>query len=371
MSSSPSISCAEATTTITSSQMIALPLELASGGTFSVRVAVFGASANSFQVYRAIVDTGSPYLVLPFSGSGSERKKRDDYLLLNSNYPSTEEIYGAVKGKIDWKLASYTFRDERLQISPEIASATGVIGVLDEALTKEATGGGGASYGLMGLIRNSNPNADRKRFPDPRPTFFEQQCIVNEEGDSSGAECKHIKSFCINAPLRQLSFSTESLIQDPPRAMELIDLRKYGDFVDHYAVKVESISFDFVSISSARPIVAVFDSGLTGCLLIRPFWDFVQKYYAASKARRDKAEVYEFNSVSIAVKELGGTICNLKSSAEDDRRRFYVKPIDLDWFDDERTAPYVIILGQTFLSQGSLTIDMESRQSTFQELILR
>jgi len=136
-------------------------------------------------------------------------------------------------------------------------------------------------------------------------------------------------------------------------------------------VKVESISFDFVSISSARPIVAVFDSGLTGCLLIRPFWDFVQKYYAASKARRDKAEVYEFNSVSIAVKELGGTICNLKSSAEDDRRRFYVKPIDLDWFDDERTAPYVIILGQTFLSQGSLTIDMESRQSTFQELILR
>jgi len=370
----PNISCADVTDT--SCQIITLPLEPASGGTFCVRCTVFGISDNSFQVYRTIVDTGSPYLVLPFAGNGSGRRRRftqvkdDDALLLSpSDYQSTSEIYGAVTGQIDWKLASYSFRDPRLQIrqysSQEITSA-GVLGVLDEALTNEATGGGTIQpYGLLGLIQNSNPDADRTRFPDPRPTFFEQECIVVENDVGSGrTETKRIKSFCMNAPLQELSFSTESLIQDQSNSMQLFDLRTYGDFVDHYAVKVKSISFDGLELSTKgikRPIVAVFDSGLTGCLLIRPFWDFVQKYYTDNTT-----DTRDFRSVSIAVKEVGGAVCNIKSSFEDDQRLFYVNSIDLDWFDDEATAPYVIILGQTFLSQGSLTIDMDQRLATFQ-----
>lgn len=380
----PSTSSAE--TTATSSQ-ITLPLELASGGTFCVRCTVFGSSTNSFEVYRTIVDTGSPYLVLPFTGNDSGRKKEQQRftkvkgedkasLLSPSDYPSTSEIYGSVRGDIDWKLASYSFRDPRLKIrqysSQEITSA-GVIGVLDEALTNEATGGGTIQppYGLLGLIQNSNPNADKNRFPDPRPTFFEQECIVDDVSGSSSAEYKRIKSFCMNAPLRELNFSTESLIKDQSGAMDLFDLRKYGDFVDHYAVKVKSISFDDKTMTTKRikrPIVAVFDSGLTGCLLIRPFWDYVQNYYATN-VKEDTSDVREFHSVTISVQELGGTICNIKSSAEDDPRKFYVNQIDLDWFDDDETAPYVIILGQTFLSQGSLTIDMDKRLSTFQQKI--
>lgn len=374
----PSVSCAEATAT-TSSQ-ITLPLELASGGTFCIRCTVFDSNKNSFQVYRTIVDTGSPYLVLPFAGNDSGRKKQqrftkdDDVISLSpSDYPTTSEIYGSVTGNIDWKLASYSFRDPRLQIrqysSQEITSA-GVIGVLDEALTNEATGGGAIQpYGLLGLIQNSNPEADKTRFPDPRPTFFEQECIVDEDNNgSSNTEYRRIKSFCMHAPLRELTFSTESLINDQSDAMSLFDLRKYGDFVDHYAVKVKAISFDGITMSTKsikRPIVAVFDSGLTDCLLIRPFWDHVQKYYATN-VKDDASDVRDFHSVSISVKEMGGTVCNIKSSAVKDPRKFYVNPIDLDWFDDEATAPYVIILGQTFLSQGSLTIDMDKRLLTFQ-----
>ena len=63
---------------------------------------------------------------------------------------------------------------------------------------------------------------------------------------------------------------------------------------------------------------------------------------------------------------MGGKVCNMTSNVEDDPRKFYVDPIDLDWFDDETTAPYVIILGQTFLSQGALTIDLDKRLLTFQ-----
>ena len=163
----PITSCADATDT-----SCTLPLEPASGGTFCVRCTVFDINANSFQVYRTIVDTGSPYLVLPFAGNGSGRKKRqrftkvkednDDALLLSlSEYQSTSEIYGAVSGQIDWKLARYSFRDPRLQIRrqynyQEITSA-GVLGVLDEALTNEATGGGTFQpYGLLGLTKQQS-----------------------------------------------------------------------------------------------------------------------------------------------------------------------------------------------------------------------
>ena len=150
----------------------------------------------------------------------------------------------------------------------------------------------------------------------------------------------------------------------------MVDLRKYGDFVDHYAVEVNSICFDGMTISTnsiRRPIVAVFDSGLTGTLLIKPFWDFVQKYYAENSNAKDTApsETHNFHSASITVKQMDGKVCSLKSSLEDDPRQFYISPIDLDWFDDERTSPYCIIVGQTCLSQGTLTIDMDKRLSTF------
>ena len=49
---------------------ITLPLELSSGGTLSVRV-IF-TSDKSVEVYKAIVDTGSPYLVLPSSNDNNK-----------------------------------------------------------------------------------------------------------------------------------------------------------------------------------------------------------------------------------------------------------------------------------------------------------
>ena len=367
--------CAEAATE--SSSEITLPLEPASGGTFCIRCTVFGMNNDSFRVYRTIVDTGSPYLVLPFAGNDQNQKRKqrlkmkvnDATLLSPSDYPSTTEIYGSVEGKIDWKLASYSFRDPRLQIRNykcRELTTYGVVGVLDEALTNEATGGGTFQpYGLLGLIQNSNPAADRSRFPEPRPTFFEQECI---EKDVDSKEYKRIKSFSLSATRRELTFSAESLIKDQSRAMKLVDLRQYGDFVDHYAVEVKSLSFDGITMSSkdiTRPIVAVFDSGLTGCLLIRPFWDFVQKNIVSDSMQTTPDE-RDFQSASVQLKELRGTVCIISSSAEINPRQFYVNPIDLDWFDDPATAPYVIILGQTFLSQGSLTIDMDKRLSTFQ-----
>jgi len=371
---------------------VTLPLEPASGGTFSVRIRLLPLvegdhNDESFLLYRAIVDTGSPYLVLPSSGSSKEYARNDDRAttwLSKSNYTPTEEVYGSVKGLMNWKYARYAFRDPHLRVGlsktntesqsislSETINAEGVVGILDDALTKEATGGGMIEpYALIGLIRDHNPKADRSRFPFPRPTFLEQECISIDNNEHS------IKSFTIDGPRRELTLSSQSLISAIDPVLPLVDLRVYGDFVDHYAVVIDSITFDGISLTSSslnrfgggnsNEIVGVFDTGLTSCLMIRPFWDVVNKFLEAQGTTTDSIA-----SISLSLKQIGGgkmkrvvTPCNISSSIISDPR-FYVKPIDLDWFDDEQNSPYVIVLGQTLLNQGALTIDLNTRVATF------
>lgn len=407
--------------------IVTLPMEPASGGTFCIRCTLF-ASGNddtsttsllgnllnvpletSFQLYRAIIDTGSPYLVLPSSGLETNLLSNDGHsrfslahviqsfgtlfpsnndggslgLLTSSEYQPTKEVYGSVTGQINWKLANYMFRDPRLQINTK--TAAGLVGVLDDALTNEATGRGVLEpYALLGLIKQNNPQR-RDRFPDPRPTFFEQECIIASTFD--GRSESQVKSFCVNGPMEELTLSTGSLIDREDKVMPLVDLRPYGDFVDHYAVLVDSITIDGIEISARslkevsgstveRPIVAVFDTGLTGCLLKSPMWGLVQSIMLKDAKERptETIQQYRFQSVDVFVKEASRkgqsaklkSMCKIGSSVDFDPRWFYVDPIELDWFDDEVTSPYVIVLGQTFMRRGALTIDMDERISRFQ-----
>ncbi|KAL7465239.1 hypothetical protein ACHAXS_005567 [Conticribra weissflogii] len=414
---------------------IALPLEDASGGTFCIRCTVFALKHDDtvrlsksthydsdFRVYRAIVDTGSPYLVFPSSEVETDTSNKllsligaisifkDEMLSLweISDYSPTVEIYGTVKGDISWKRSHYEFRDPRLAISKDAVNPiqsvenlqkyTGIVGVLDKALTNEATGGGTLEpFALLGLIRENNPNADRSRFPAPRPTFFHQVCITSEN-DGARKEFR-VQSFSVNGLDRLLTLSTGSLISGMAPYMPLIDLRFYGDFVDHYAVIVDQVSFDEVVVTAKslktftgtgeKPIVAVFDTGLTGGLLIREFWDVMQRKMAKvnkhSIADKKSDEIHHFQSVSLSIKQstrshgipymkgnsqVGAppsstSTCKISSSLRLKSNMFYIEPIDLDWFDDDVVSPYVIVLGQAFLSHGNLTIDMIQRRATF------
>lgn len=132
-----------------------------------------------------------------------------------------------------------------------------------------------------------------------------------------------------------------------------------------------------------RDIVAVFDSGLTGCLLIKPFYDRlvdgegldpskfssvdVRIKPSSSSQRNGKRKV---NNNNRREKKQGSSsdsqqLCTI-SSSKDTNKLYYVAPISLDWFDDEESAPYVIVLGQTFLCQGCLTVDIDDRKAAFQ-----
>ena len=235
---------------------IVLPLEPASGGTLCVRLTLTPTHGRDyFVLFRAIVDTGSPYLVLPYTSQAAASS-----LLKSSSYSSTEEVYGAVKGRVSWLQASYSFRDTRLRTE---SARGGIVGRLDKALTDEATGTGGEPYALLGLIKNSNANAD-KRFPPRRPSFFDQEKIDDNT----------IRSFALDAPMRELRLSTKPQIRPDSPRVPLADLRVYGDFVDHYAFHIDSLTLNGITVTAKslqedsgaveRPIVCVLDSGLTG-----------------------------------------------------------------------------------------------------------
>ena len=412
---------------------VELPLEASPGGTSSMRVTLMGKETTvsprrkkyngqgirmvPYQVVRVVVDTGSPYLVvadgaatncviasgfIPVGDEDAFQNNMFDALLssfseddeedttafefMQSDYGPTEEIYGSQAGQILWKSASAKFRDPKL-----LASADGqvVLGVLDEALAAESGGP------LLGLVKRSNGVSTKIQR---RPTLLEQMRIASPDDPKMLNE---VASFRLDYPNKALTLSSQPMI--PPteltKAFNLVDLRPLGDFVEHYACLVEEVVFDGMSYTSEslasrdeprkrgigrrkrRDIVAVFDSGLTGCLLIQPFYDRLVdgegldpskfssvdvkiKPYSSenngkrmgSNGRRGKKQGNSSNSQQL---------CTI-SSSKDTNKLYYVAPISLDWFDDEDSAPYVIVLGQTFLTQGVLTVDIDDRKAAFQ-----
>ena len=368
---------------------VTFPLEPSSGGTNSIRATIsykpvqtrFG--SKTFipkRIFKVIVDTGSPYLVIAdgmeFTSFYEELIAEEHgglfslfdtillflgedfpYLLDESSYAPTTEIYGSQEGNIEWKEAFIQLRDNRL-------SKNTVFGVLDDKLTKEA---GGA---LLGLVKRSNPESEKVQL---RPTFFDQQKGSRE-----------ISSFQIDSPRKLLTLSSDSLIpKDAKRdtIIPLVDLRPLGDFVEHYACTVLQLQLDahiyraealqVLDSEFVRPIVAVFDSGLTGCLISQPLWDFLEQ--KGLKLRNVRSvnvgvstnELIDKRASTVKVENDKNKACYYFQTEKDLNPFYYISPINLDWFDDEDTCPHVIVLGQTFLSQGSLTIDIDERKANF------
>lgn len=372
------------------SWMITLPLERSSGGTNNVRVTLsyekqsmksplFGNKIfTPKKIFKLIVDTGSPYIVI---ADGTEYAKfiEEDIsvgytdqlpwfvsiwldpilesmtlpenipcLLQPSQYESTEEIYGSQKGDIIWNESYIQMRDDRL-------SGNMVIGVLDEKLRNEAGGS------LLGLIKNSNSQSTKVQL---RPTFLAQQ-----DKNMGYASNNGITSFTVDSPQRKLILARNmNLIPEKQNAIPLVDLRSLGDFVEHYACQVDSFILNGKEYTSdiihnftkrnKRSIVAVFDSGLSGCLFTDDLWEDLQicdKDFAKS------------DEIKVGIVTENQDEKKWFQSSNGLNPFYYISKICLDWFDDEDTSPYLIIIGQTFLIQGSLTIDITERRALFVE----
>lgn len=329
------------------------------------------------------------------------------YQLEPSIYLPPEEIYGSQKGIISWRQSSISFRDNRLTPFINDSHDVGkvVLGVLDRTLTLESGGP------LLGLVKRSNLQSNKVQV---RPTFLEQVGIVSanslrheppSHGDqNANSSIGSISCFQIDSPNRTLTFLTRprngskpsSLIPESAKnVLPMVDLRPLGDFVEHYACRVSKVIIESAKLKypkvitppkslasgtrQVRDIVAVlFDTGLTGCCLTTELWNFLKSPALDTKDESNEGlDPKTITSVRVFIqvfpKELNknlapkGTNEDLFEiqSNEQCNPFFDVSPISLDWFDDESISPHVIVLGQTFLIQGSLTIDIDDRKLTF------
>ena len=110
---------------------------------------------------------------------------------------------------------------------------------------------------------------------------------------------------------------------------------------------------------ASRPILCVFDTGLTGCVLSKSLVEDLDLAWggAGSSPRRE-------GSLRLALRTERGRRVVLGSSASSSKL-FYVQQIPLGWFVDPARSPHVVALGQCALGRGVLTVDGPQRRATW------
>ena len=127
-----------------------------------------------------------------------------------------------------------------------------------------------------------------------------------------------------------------------------------------------------MALRSRRPLLCVFDSGLTGIVLSQSLVDELGLGERVPRSPpaggRGGASGRGLRSLELALRTEGGGQVVLRSGVEDSPL-FYAQAIRLNWFADasgvqsESAGPHVVALGQCVLAQGALTVDGPQRRA--------
>eukprot|EP00968_Pinguiococcus_pyrenoidosus_P010885 scaffold870_cov268-Pinguiococcus_pyrenoidosus.AAC.87 len=243
--------------------------------------------------FRAIVDTGSPFLAVPGGCSSywgcfdpeartGRRKERPPANQANarqstkdSGLADTVEQFVGGEGIVAWRQGIITLLDTeplrgRQKAAPELnplhircgrPSGSGaqpgddiIFALFDPKLINSRMGGGGGVF--FGLVKYTGEGI--------RPSLLSQTNVVAFQLRLDTTPVMR------NAdPDLTLTLSTAPLIPARQRqhVLPLVDLRPYGDTVQHYAARVEYLEINDVVVPLTQPTFALFDSGTTGVLL--------------------------------------------------------------------------------------------------------
>lgn len=315
---------------------IDIPLTfLPRGGCLAVKVSLNDRTNTQQRFgYYAIIDTGSPFLTAPPEIS---RYSQD----ASPRFPPTQEQYGEAVGGVQWRsLANVeilsTNYEQPLMI-PKIIAGLPESNVVD--------GTGGIFLGLIGR-------------DDNRPSFLPQ--------------CGYT-SFLLDYPRRRLTLSGDSTIPmedtgvDSP-LLDLFDLSPYGKKVYHYGVQAESFTVlsdkakKAIPISSLkRPVIAVIDSGLTGCI----FSDSLQnELVKEGLVGRDYLKQVDGLQISLPMRTMTGMQSDKVQVLSSKPDYWNLSSFKLPWFEDDDTVhPHIIVMGATFLSESRIFIDPVGRKA--------
>lgn len=300
---------------------IEIPLKfLPLGGCLAVKLSVNDKRSDTrLFAYSAIVDTGSPFVTAP---PEIQRYAKDE----TRRYPPTQEQYGETLDRMQWgsvtNVEILTNDIENPLDIPKLVAGLPGSNVVDD------TGGI-----FLGLILED----------EARPPFLQQIGY---------------RSFVLDYPRRILTLSKQSIL-DPldPGAMELFDFSPYGDNIHHYGVLCPSFQLITPSKSTSmssldRPVVAVIDSGLTGCV----FSDSLRNELL-NKGHGNA--IQQLTGLKVNLQTASGEFLTLVSHPE----HWFLASFKLPWFTDDAFHPHVIALGATFLAKNSkVTVDPVSKR---------
>ena len=317
---------------IASPQAITVPLSLI-GGAYLINYRVDSA------LFRAVLDTGSPFLMIPGSCSQNTRAKSGCYKQQGtpSGLTTTLEQFDGFEGMVEWRRAPFSFVNATGSMT--ISSPTIVFGVADDGVM---SGPGGVFFGL---IKETNSRI--------RPSFLGQtdvtSFIINLRNDyvaESGTLEMNDNTHLSRPSLTLSSVPYLSSVDYIPMTK---DLRRAGDPVQHYVSKLKSISINGAPLipKDKRPIYAIFDTGVTGMVMSRELYD--QRYMEARERRERRLWGGEVELTFETAKKNSKTISAVKP---------LTTPFDpkANW---KKFKGHVIVLGLSFLDGKELTVDMD------------
>lgn len=333
--------------------------------------------------FSAVVDTGSPFLMIPESCSdqwgclsavsassapAAQLTKEEisfgndnnhiATLLSDSGYDDTVEQFDYAEGRVQWKRAGVSFRSASSMdatatmpttaaMSPLLFPGLFTLGVADESLL---SGPGGIFFGLI-------KQTDRRI----RPSFLSQT---------------NVRSFVLDLTDKasaSLTLSARGIGESDRDAIRLVkDLyAKYGDPVVHYTCKASSIRVNGRTLldqrgngSSSngnssgrarrkRPIYVILDTGVSG-MVVSP--DLLDEQYALARRNRDKRL---WGDVEI-------DLDTCSDGTRSTRTLFAARPLTTPMM---QQAPWskdfgsLIIVGLAFLDGHRLSIDVDGRKA--------
>ena len=216
------------------------------------------------QPFRAVVDTGSPFMLVDGTCSTGDVSKWGCYRGdgRDAGLADTDEIYGGSDVGVEWRRGDFRFVQARvdeqqrfvaertdavvprpLPLSANVPNA--IFGIVRKEVGK---GGGGAVF--LGLAK--------RRLPRIRPTLLEQTDIA---------------SLRFDFVRRRMELSRVPRIPPTEDALKLLDLRSRGAPVAAYAVKVQRLVVNGAVVKAPRTIVAIIDTGTTGISISDDLFD--------------------------------------------------------------------------------------------------
>jgi hypothetical protein len=184
--------------------------------------------------YRAIADTGSPFLIVPSVDTRTwGYTSKDSKPYLESGLSKTTEIFGGQDYESYWRVGDLNLNNYLL--------TSVVFAHVGEDIMRPP---GGVFFGLI-----------KYKAKDIRPTLLGQM---------------KYSSILFDSLNKELILSRNPLIttsETKAAAIKMVDLRSLGDPVYHYAARIKSLELNGREIARDSVIYAVFDTGTTGCVL--------------------------------------------------------------------------------------------------------